>query len=87
MAVLNNRFRCFFPLLIASFCLIQGAAWAMSADPFAQLLGMGLWLCLPACVYYAWRAFKRLSPAMVVAGSTPEPQGETSEPEVEAHVE
>jgi hypothetical protein len=84
MAILNSRFRCLLPLVIGSFCLIQGAALAMSTNPMAQLAGMALWLCLPACAYYAWRAFKSLSPEAIVTVSPPEPEGEASEPDAHA---
>lgn len=43
------------PLGFGLFCLIQGAALAQSTKPLAQLMGLGLWLWLPACAYYTWK--------------------------------
>jgi hypothetical protein len=77
MAVFSTQIRCLVPVVIGSFCLIQGAALAMNRDPLAQILGMGLWLCLAVCIYYTWCAFKSLSPATVIAGTRTEPEGES----------
>ena len=52
MAAFSTRIRCLVPVVIGSLCLLQGAAPAMDRDPLAEILGMGLWLCLPVCIYY-----------------------------------
>jgi hypothetical protein len=60
------------PLGFGLFCLIQGAALAQSASPLAQLMGLGLWLWLPACAYYTWKgrgAFVSAATGRAGAGS------------------
>ena len=66
MREFKDRLRCLAPLVLGIYCLLQGGALAFSPNPVIQLLGLGLWLWLPGCAYYAWRERKALLPRAVV---------------------
>ena len=46
------------PLVIGSFCLIQGLWFVQAADPMVNLAGLALCMSVPSCLYLAWREYR-----------------------------
>jgi hypothetical protein len=43
------------PVALGSYCIFQGALLLSSEDVLIQFLGVGLFLWVPACGYFAWK--------------------------------
>jgi len=76
---LNNQFQFYLRLILGLYCLVQGCGLAMSANPVVQLLGLGLWIWLPACAYYTWSAYQALNSPVTAAAPAEDERFESEE--------
>src|SRR5437660_10944705 len=77
--ILSKQLQFYLWLIFGFYCLVQGCGLAMSASPVMQLLGLGLWIWLPACAYYTWRAYQALTSAETAAPPAEEERFESEE--------
>ena len=71
MTTIKNKLQCLVPLLLGLYSLTQGGVLVMSNDPLTQLLGVGVFLWLPGCMYYTWRGRTALLPRLATARPAP----------------
>jgi hypothetical protein len=43
------------PMILGSYCMIQGLLLLASSDLLIQALGVGVLLWVPGCAYYTWK--------------------------------
>jgi hypothetical protein len=54
------------PAVLGLYCILQGSLLLGSEEVLIQLLGMGLFLWVPACGYFAWKGRDAWSPQVAV---------------------
>jgi hypothetical protein len=58
LSSLTSGLQVWAPLVIGSFCLIQGLWFVQAAEPMVNLAGLALCMSVPSCLYFAWRGYR-----------------------------
>ena len=84
MNTLKNKILCLVPPVIGLYCAVQGLLLIDNPDPLVQAFGISLFLWVPGCAYFSWKARTAASRAEARTVARPETAQHAPAMEIEA---